>query len=217
MSLYEDLGVAPDADAAAIKAAHRRAVRKHHPDNQESGDRARFELVQRAYIILSDPARRERYDRTGEADERVDQTIGQIFSLVVQALDAVVAKVGRDFERTDMVSAMINHLKTLRMRVESAGAEAREVEKKIQQMLDRFTYGGTEGDPIGTALRSRIREAQGAARNAEARLPLFDAAIAEVKCYTFAFTPRQTPESSSQRNFDDAFARALRELKESMR
>lgn len=67
MTLYETLGVAPDADAADIKKAYRSLAQKNHPD--KGGDEAVFKSIKKAYEILSDPERRARYDETGSAEE----------------------------------------------------------------------------------------------------------------------------------------------------
>ena len=64
--LYAELGVAPDADAVAIRAAHRDAVRRVHPDlsalDDADGDPAKRLNVARDW--LTDPARRARYDES---------------------------------------------------------------------------------------------------------------------------------------------------------
>ncbi|WP_415856898.1 J domain-containing protein [Sinomonas sp. G460-2] len=61
-SHYEVLGVSVTATAQEIKAAYRRAARTHHPDH--GGDPAEFHRVTLAYEVLSDPKRREAYDRS---------------------------------------------------------------------------------------------------------------------------------------------------------
>jgi curved DNA-binding protein CbpA len=63
LSLYDVLDVPTDADAEAVKRAHRRAARRHHPD--KGGDRDDFERIQHAYLVLADPERRRKYDATG--------------------------------------------------------------------------------------------------------------------------------------------------------
>lgn len=59
---YEVLGIPVNADAAAVKAAYRRAARATHPDH--GGDASEFRLVSLAYETLSDPAARSAYDRS---------------------------------------------------------------------------------------------------------------------------------------------------------
>jgi curved DNA-binding protein CbpA len=69
---YRVLGVARGADAAQIKAAHRRLAKRHHPD-APGGDEDRFVAVQDAYQLLSDPLRRREWDRShapGPVDAR---------------------------------------------------------------------------------------------------------------------------------------------------
>ncbi|HET9671754.1 MAG TPA: molecular chaperone DnaJ [Actinomycetota bacterium] len=66
--LYEILGVTRDATAGEIKAAYRRLARELHPDvNGDPADQDRFKEITGAYEILSDPAKRQRYDAFGAA------------------------------------------------------------------------------------------------------------------------------------------------------
>lgn len=63
---YEVLGVPRDADDAQIKKAFRRLARELHPDNNEAPDAEdRFKEAAQAYEILSDPERRQTFDRFG--------------------------------------------------------------------------------------------------------------------------------------------------------
>jgi DnaJ-class molecular chaperone len=66
---YEVLGVGRGASEDEIKKAYRKLARQYHPD-RNPGDKqaeARFKEIQDAYDILSDKAKRERYDRYGFA------------------------------------------------------------------------------------------------------------------------------------------------------
>ncbi len=65
---YELLTVSRTADKDEIKRAFRRLARKYHPDvNKEEGAEEKFKEINRAYEVLSDPEKRARYDRFGEA------------------------------------------------------------------------------------------------------------------------------------------------------
>ncbi|MBC8515410.1 J domain-containing protein [bacterium] len=67
--LYERLGLSKEANEKEIKRAYRKGARKHHPDvNPGDADaERRFKSISQAYQILSDPKKRELYDRHGMA------------------------------------------------------------------------------------------------------------------------------------------------------
>lgn len=66
---YQILGVAGNADAAAIKKQYRKLARELHPDKTK-GDKKledRFKAVSEAYDILSDDKKRREYDEARQA------------------------------------------------------------------------------------------------------------------------------------------------------
>ena len=73
-TLYEVLGVAPEATPDDIKKAHRKAMRVYHPDVYEGSREEAEEIsarLNKAYATLSDAEAREKYDASlrGEAPE----------------------------------------------------------------------------------------------------------------------------------------------------
>ena len=66
---YEILGVDKDASQKEIKKAYRKLAKKYHPDmNKDDSDTSeKFKEISEAYEILSDPDKRERYDRYGHS------------------------------------------------------------------------------------------------------------------------------------------------------
>lgn len=64
MNHYDTLGVGKDASPQEIRRARNRKAAKAHPD--KGGDTETMAKINRAYDVLSDPKKREHYDRTGE-------------------------------------------------------------------------------------------------------------------------------------------------------
>jgi molecular chaperone DnaJ len=66
---YQLLGVDRGAGSEEIKRAYRRLARQYHPDVNGNDPEAaeRFKEISKAYSVLSDPEKRQRYDAYGEA------------------------------------------------------------------------------------------------------------------------------------------------------
>lgn len=67
---YETLQISPNADADTIQRVFRLLAQKYHPDNQDTGDAARFRKLHDAYLVLNDPERRAQYDANYEGLRR---------------------------------------------------------------------------------------------------------------------------------------------------
>lgn len=62
--LYEILEVEPSSSQEEIKRAYRKMALQHHPD--KGGSPERFKDISSAYTVLSDPKKKEIYDKYGE-------------------------------------------------------------------------------------------------------------------------------------------------------
>ena len=59
---YEVLQISPNADPDTIHRIYRLLAQRFHPDNQETGEPARFRQITEAYQVLSDPEQRAAFD-----------------------------------------------------------------------------------------------------------------------------------------------------------
>lgn len=72
--LYDVLGINTDANNDDIKKAYKALSKQWHPDkNPNNKDEAtkKFQEISEAYAILSDPEKKERYDRFGAMDDNM--------------------------------------------------------------------------------------------------------------------------------------------------
>lgn len=84
---YATLGVAPDASVDDIKRAYRRAARHAHPDR--GGNHERMQALNEAKDVLTDPARRARYDagEDGQSSTEEEAARALILQLFAEAVD----------------------------------------------------------------------------------------------------------------------------------
>lgn len=70
---YKVLGVARSAKDEDIKKAYRRLARRYHPDvnPNDKGAEEQFKLISEAFFVLSDPRKREIYDRYGYYSDHI--------------------------------------------------------------------------------------------------------------------------------------------------
>lgn len=72
---YETLQVAPNSHHLVISKVYRVLAAMYHPDNQQTGDAAKFREVCEAYEVLSDVRRRKEYDEQLLGQHTVAQPI----------------------------------------------------------------------------------------------------------------------------------------------
>lgn len=72
---YQTLGVDKSASQGDIKKAYRKLARKFHPDLNptDSGAKDKFQQINEANEVLSDPEKRKKYDEYGENWKHADQ------------------------------------------------------------------------------------------------------------------------------------------------
>ncbi len=70
---YRILGITPEADQKAIKAAYRQLARMYHPGtrNDDASDE-KMKEINEAYAVLSDAKQRAKYDRRRRVVIRLD-------------------------------------------------------------------------------------------------------------------------------------------------
>src|SRR6476619_8540888 len=72
---YKILGLDKNASTEDIKKAYRKLARKHHPDLNPNDKEAhiKFQQINEANEVLSDPEKRKKYDAYGENWKHAEQ------------------------------------------------------------------------------------------------------------------------------------------------
>jgi curved DNA-binding protein CbpA len=70
IDLYEVLQVSDTAEPETISRVYRIFAQRYHPDNQETGNEARFREITEAYHVLSNPEKRAQYDATSQKQRK---------------------------------------------------------------------------------------------------------------------------------------------------
>lgn len=78
MDYYQILGVSRQTSFEEIKKAYRSLALEHHPDRNPEKDRAtceeKLKEINEAYAVLKDPEKRALYDRTGQRNEKAQES-----------------------------------------------------------------------------------------------------------------------------------------------
>ena len=83
MNLYQILGIKKKATKKQIRDAYYKLAKEHHPDKNPGVSPQKFAEITTAYKILSDPAKRKLYDKTGQI-----QDIGKENQVIVRVAEA---------------------------------------------------------------------------------------------------------------------------------
>jgi curved DNA-binding protein CbpA len=176
--LYAVLGVPRDANAQTIRRAFRKKARSAHPDG--GGSVEDFNQLKSAYDTLSDPARRRRYDETGEVgDPSADPHVAKIIELLSQAFDQALSEISSSgaLNDADIIPLMA---KSLAMSATQTSAQHIAFESRVAQMQrlkDRFSV--IEGENLmETVITKRIKFCQQQIELLTDRLQLIREALA---------------------------------------
>jgi len=148
INLYRVLGVPKTADAEVIKRAFRKMALRYHPDRNPGDAKAaaKFQRVQFAYQILSDPDKRARYDATGEhdsgkADNRQGILINALRNAFLLAMAGIVKSM-RDQAQVDMLTEVCSAASKCEHECAMNAEKLRHARTKVAKLLKRFRKTG---------------------------------------------------------------------------
>lgn len=128
---YEVLQVSDSAEQETINRVYRIFAQRYHPDNQDTGNEARFREITEAYHILSNPEKRAQYDANYQK-RRKDRW--RLVSSAVQSEN--------DFELEQVVRLTVLEVLYTKRRLEpqNPGIFPRELEKMIGRPREHLEF-----------------------------------------------------------------------------
>lgn len=187
---YVLLGVARDADDAAIKQAYRKVAKNAHPDS--GGDVDQFARLQTAYELLKDPVRRRVFDDTGYDPQLADaKDLKGLLMLETLVNEFILDE--REPGSFDPVAAMRRKLTDDILKSRFHILELERHRSRVRKHMDRLGRK-PETDVLGSMLRARSQSIADAIRNAETQIEVIEQAYTMLEGYSYELEAISLPE-----------------------
>jgi DnaJ-class molecular chaperone len=195
MTLYDDLEIDNKADAIAIKRAYRKKAGKSHPD--KGGSKEEFVKVQKAYLILSNPETRSKYDATGDEDLlKADNSKQEILGIVVTSFEVVIQAIegkGANPLEFDIAGEMRSTIKEKKDEIEAEKKRLGKNISEVEKFLGRFKVKG-QTNFMEAMLKSRIDGIKLNISYKQRDIDKFDEALELIEDMSFKVDPKEEQE-----------------------
>lgn len=191
---YADLGVSPDATPAEIKSAYRKAAKRTHPD--AGGDPQEFAKVAGAYLVLSDPERRKRYDETGEADAGPDNTAPRLAQKFAMMFMGVMEKHPR-IETVDIIALMRGVAAKAKARKTAEREQLKPSADRIKAVMKRVQFKGKGPDLLTGTLNQQLQQITAAMADAQREIDDHALLLIMLEDYGWQFDEPEPPPMDS--------------------
>jgi len=188
MTLYETLEVNKAADPATIKRAYKKKAKETHPD--KGGTAEQFAKVSRAYLVLSDPIRRQKYDATGDIPEQspVDAPLNLLVQFFVTVVQMFANGQGPDPTTVNLIDIARKQFRTDILQAENQQVKLRQTIKLWQNVEKRFTRQKSDKpDVLKLSLAGQVPPLEAQLRLMADQIEMRKDALKLLDGYTFAF------------------------------
>lgn len=182
---YDLLDLPKEATPDQIKKAYRKKAKSAHPD--AGGDPEAFNALARGAAVLLDPARRDKFDRTGEFDDKPDHQQAEVMQLLSQIV-ANVIQTPLDLAKNDVPEVMRLRLREdLRIVGENIESLNRAAKRLDELMLRMKPKKPGQGVPLPDLI---AKHQQGVAMEREkllAKARVYELAIETIDGHDYEF------------------------------
>lgn len=192
-SLYTVLGLPPFASQEEIRKSYKAKAQKLHPD-KSSGDLEAFTELKAAYEVLSDPQRRDIYNRTGSTEKPDDPEL-----LAKDLLLTIFMGIIRDPRMSLSVDPISGISKALRANLDELKVQIQEAQKFLglfMQIRERILEPGGEEGMFHVALLAQEQEQVKHISRLEKEISISRLALAKLEGHSYQgqTKPRGRPQ-----------------------
>lgn len=153
---YKVLGVEKDATKSEIKQSYRKKSKKLHPD--VGGNNEEFILLSKAYALLVDDTRRQRYDKEGLFEEKIDDVSIRAQGIFRAIVDDIISKyLNGNVHESDFLNLAKKSVKLGLQKKKSELFNTKAQLEKINKLNDLFVYDSDKDDIINSMIDERVR------------------------------------------------------------
>jgi curved DNA-binding protein CbpA len=201
MNLYTELGVKPGATAAEVKKAFRAKAKRTHPDR--GGTAEAFDKVVRANLVLSDAARRAKYDETGEIDEaNLDRQMQAVLNIIANAFETALVEItskGKDPGGFNMLTSMKADLNRKMAQAKAMQRDGLTLLGCIEKIAGRFSTKG-KTNHVEAQISCRIADIRRRLAQSDEGIRQLEAAAELLAGYTYRLD-REVPTYATPLGF----------------
>lgn len=189
--LYQVLGLGRDADAAEIKRAYRRHAKREHPDaNPEDPTAAdRFKAIRFAFEVLSDSARRARYDATGDTDappvESPETETAKILGPLLASILAELLLRDADPGTEDLKAYLVKSVRMRLTHLQQDLDKGRRAAARLDGAARRFGHAGGKEEILAGVVRKKHAELLQVVEHVKGEIEKHERAAAYLKDITY--------------------------------
>lgn len=194
---YKTLKVKHTASVEEIRAAYRKLIVKHDPDRNIGNPNSakKFQEVQAAWDLLSNPERRKRFDETGSTEEiSADKEQAQILAMLCDVLNGVLQKFvgqGVNLGHVNLVAEMEKAMNAGRMAVKELLARLKRQKADLDNIVGRFAIKGSGENILQDVVRTHQAGVAKSLQSAEDELARIEKAILHLKQFGYTVDEMQ--------------------------
>jgi len=170
---YQVLGVDKTTGTADLKKAYREKAKSAHPD--KGGTEEEMALVNWAYDLLTDPAARGHYDRTGKEQNsaNLETEAGKaLLGLFSSVVDKIKEECPGGVTSAPLLKEMRSQVAAKMEAMEAAMAEAEKEKVYWSRAKGRLSYSGKEQNLLELVFQDKIRQAESVIAECERSLKI---------------------------------------------